>query len=95
MGGEGEGPDGFGLNETSDIAASVFRIKDILQPLLIAAEDSEKYGQRNYCDTADTTHYATDDRTNDRRRVCSFSKANLIVLGAIGVPDLDNSSDGV
>jgi len=90
LGGEGEGLYVFVLYETPDIAASVFGVYDILQILLIAAADPEEDGQRDDGDATDTSHDTTDDGADDGRWVGDFSEANLIILGAIGIANLDD-----
>lgn len=91
--GEGEGLDLFVLDKTPNITASVFGVQDILQLLLITTADPEEDGQSNDGDGTDASHHTTDNGTDDRGRDGPFSKADLIVRGIIGVPDLDNSRE--
>jgi len=91
LGGEREGLYIFILNETPDVAASVLGVDHILQLLLISAADPEEDGQRDDGDTTDTTNNTTNDGTDDGGWCRASSKANLVVLGPIRIPNLDDA----
>lgn len=65
LGGEREGLNEFVLDETADVATSVFGVQNILQFLLVATADPEEECERDEGDTTDTSHDATDDWAND------------------------------
>lgn len=59
--------------------------------MLVAAADPEKDGQRDDGDATDASHDTTNDGTDDGRRAGAFGKSNLIILGTVGVPNLDDA----
>lgn len=65
LGSEREGLYIFILNETTDVAASVFGVEHVLQLFLISAANPEEDGQRDDGDTTDTTNDTTNDGAND------------------------------
>lgn len=91
LGGEREGLYVFILNETSDVAACVLGVEHILQLFLISAANPEEDGQRDDGDTTDTTNDTANDGADDGGWACASSKANLVVLRPIRVPNLDDA----
>jgi hypothetical protein len=91
LGSKGERLYIFVLYEMPDVATSVLGVYNVLQLLLIAAADPEEDGQSDDGDATDTSHHTTNDRTDDGGRVGPSSKADLIVLGTVGVPNLDDA----
>ena len=93
LSGKGERLDIFIFYETPNVATSVFGIQDVLYLLLIATADPEEDSQRDEGDTTDTSHDTTDDGTDDGRRVVASSKADIIRLGTVVSPDLNNTDN--
>ena len=91
MGDEGERLDILVFDKAPNVSTSVFGVYNVLQLVLIAAADPEEDGQRDEGNTAHAPYDTADNRADDGWRIGTSSKANLIIVGTIGVCNLNDA----